>query len=196
MHSVLHAFTHSVVWASVIASAFVALVVTLAVEYLAKPGLEARKDRILEGRRELRTGLKDIKRANSLLSRFVVVTERSDPDNILAEYVAGLKNEILERMNSADEFIDIPESIALEWARIVGLVTSVVISPRQAGSSREDRMIVLKYLGTSLKRFYKYFQTPKWRVRERWILIRRIKSSSVPTDKMYKASEQNNSLPD
>jgi hypothetical protein len=45
---------HSILWASILASAGVALVTTLLVEYLAKPGLEARKDRIIENRREWR----------------------------------------------------------------------------------------------------------------------------------------------
>jgi hypothetical protein len=52
---------HTVLWASIFASAGVALVTTLLIEYFAKPGLEARKDRILEDRRDQRNALKDLR---------------------------------------------------------------------------------------------------------------------------------------
>lgn len=51
---------HSILWASILASAGVAVVTTLAIEYLAKPGLEARKDRILEKRREQRAAINEM----------------------------------------------------------------------------------------------------------------------------------------
>ena len=51
---------HLVLWASLLASAGVAAVTTLLVEYLAKPWLEARKDRILDKGRQQRTALNDI----------------------------------------------------------------------------------------------------------------------------------------
>ena len=54
---------HSILWASILASAGVALVTTLLVEYLAKPGLEARKERILEDKRARRVSVKGILRA-------------------------------------------------------------------------------------------------------------------------------------
>lgn len=64
---------HSTLWASIFASAVVAVVTTLLVEYLAKPGLEARKERILESKRERRTALKNIDRATYLAGRIIAV---------------------------------------------------------------------------------------------------------------------------
>lgn len=51
---------HSVLWAGILASAGVTLVTTLAVENLAKPGLEACKERILENNREWRTAVPNL----------------------------------------------------------------------------------------------------------------------------------------
>jgi hypothetical protein len=70
---------HSVLWASILASAGVALIVTLVVEYFAKPGLEARKDRILEDRREKRAAIKGIKHASILAMKMYALNAPSRP---------------------------------------------------------------------------------------------------------------------
>ena len=78
---------HSVLWASILASAGVALVTTLLVEYLAKPWLEARKDRIVEKNRDQRKGIKDVWQAVIYTVRLQVHIDRVDTGAVLPEYI-------------------------------------------------------------------------------------------------------------
>src|ERR1035438_6660739 len=58
-----------VLWASILAAAAVSVVTTLLVEYLAKPWLELRKDRILEADQRRREVLRGLRQANFLAFR-------------------------------------------------------------------------------------------------------------------------------
>jgi hypothetical protein len=178
MHSILHAFTHSVVWASVIASAFVALVVTLVVEYFAKPGLEARKDRILEDRREQRAAIKDMRRACFLLVR-------------LAYYLAGLMDGTtsVESFNKAMaefsectvrpfEVIRPPEKIEDEWqGTIVVLYRYSSMEPEAQRPKEITENFPLAFARLNL--FHSYFTTAKWHVWRRHKLIKKIKTLTL-----------------
>lgn len=131
MHSILHAFTHSVVWASVVASAFVALVTTLLIEYLAKPGLEARKDRILEKRRELREGVKDIRVSIHLARRLVgfiteglkILIADTGGEQVSVEYINKIKAELSEHVTNAHQVLYPPKSVLEEWEQAIKLLS-------------------------------------------------------------------------
>jgi hypothetical protein len=119
---------HSILWASILASAGVAVVTTLLVEYLAKPGLEARKDRILEDRRQKRSALKDIKRCSSLARQLYVWgrarAEGADEITVaLKEQAQKMAEEIDELAKRAYGPIKVPASVTrlsrfswLEWS--------------------------------------------------------------------------------
>jgi hypothetical protein len=70
---------HSILLASILASAGVALVTTLLVEYLAKPWLEARKERILDKSRQRRAALTNFLRTINLANRLLTATFAGRP---------------------------------------------------------------------------------------------------------------------
>ena len=92
---------HSVLWASILASAGVAIVTTLLVEYLAKPGLEARKERILEDRRQQRTALNNMKQSLYLATRLVLYEEGVNDGSIPPEQFQKAVAEFAEKRNYA-----------------------------------------------------------------------------------------------
>lgn len=68
--------TTGVLWASIVASATVAVITTLLVEYLAKPRLEVRKDRILERSQRRRTALRGLERALTISGRLLALRDK------------------------------------------------------------------------------------------------------------------------
>jgi hypothetical protein len=77
--------------ASILASAGVALVTTLLVEYLAKPSLEVRKDRILETNRDKRKAIKGIWQVHCLLGE-LQLNKKHAPFEIPKEYLENTGN--------------------------------------------------------------------------------------------------------
>ena len=75
---------HSVLWASILASTRVAAVTTLLVECLAKPWLEARKERILQSDRQRRAALNGFKRAAFLAGTLVAYRDMADLSDVLS----------------------------------------------------------------------------------------------------------------
>jgi hypothetical protein len=135
----LHAFTHSVVWASVLAAAVVAAVVTLLVEYLAKPGLEARKDRIIEYSREQRAAVRDISRGAYLAMRlcdYYIITKNIATATEAADYIneEALKTarEIEELIANARPVVYVPTWMTEEWNECIDRVLAFAITLRLA----------------------------------------------------------------
>jgi len=195
MHSILHAFTHSVVWASIIASAVVAAVVTLIIEYLAKPGLEARKERILEKSRQRRTALANFRRAINLAIR--VLPFKDQPPEIvslMAEHIKGIMTDVQPYMLDAGENILAPQSVSREWGYTVSsmyarmTVYSVVLPTLPDGfweGLEEDTK--------QMENFYRLFTTSRWRPFRRRKLIRKIEASPAPST--FISAKERHSLP-
>jgi hypothetical protein len=105
---------HSILWASILASAGVALVTTLLVEYLARPGFEARKKRILEKKRGHRTALGGLGRAIYLAHN--ILTVRDDQDEPVlrmraVQYAADAERLVFD----AYEKLRIPRYLHKDW---------------------------------------------------------------------------------
>lgn len=186
---------HSVLWASILASAGVALVTTLLVEYLAKPGLEARKDRILEKRREQRAAINDMKRASFLLIRLAYYLADIRDDRASKGSFEKALTELSECTVRPFEIIDPPKKIADEWHdAIVVLYRYSSMKPEAQRPASIAEKFPLAYLRLSL--FHSYFNTARWHLWRRHKLIRRIKSATLPSEPIQAASEQIDSLPD
>jgi len=185
----LHAFTHSVVWASVIASVFFAAFVTLLIEYFAKPGLEARKDRILDKGRQRRDAINGTRRANLLAFRFL--TYKDHPKMVEATSVQAdrIAAEIAERTLTAFEYIDVPKSISREWEYVTSSMNAyattfpayTIALPAASPDIPGEYWEGLKEALLQLKDFEDLFFTTKWHPWRRRKLIKKIKSS-VPSD--------------
>lgn len=147
---------HSVSWPSILASALVALVVTLIVEYLAKPRLEARKDRIIEYNRDRRATLKRLSRAANLamwlcdyykrLKDNTTGTEATDhiDEEVLKTAHDHINDEALKVAREIEELIantwgevDVPAWMAEEWKesieRVFAFVTALRLTPAPQG---------------------------------------------------------------
>lgn len=198
MHSVLHAFTHSVVWASVIASAFVAAVVTMIVEYFAKPGLEARKDRILEDRRRQRNALRNLDRCTFLAGRLIGLaqlkpdeydeeimrTQRGQAGKMVAE-IEGIAVDAYEVMN-------VPAWMDDEWRKTLVAVGAFSLGISVKGHAPKDAWEAFDNATDRLDDFIALFATSKWHHWRRRELIRKIKSSSAP--KTFKPAQEEDGL--
>jgi hypothetical protein len=165
---------HSILWASII-SAGVALVTTLLIEYFAKPGLEARKDRIIENRRAERAAVSSIRRAILLAASVGGFIGQVDKGTVLPEYVANIVTELSECVFNVYTTIERPKPFADEWTAAAASVVWFAATFNQSAPSEEK----IKYLGglrRQLSNFNKYFMVPKWRVQRRHGLINRIKT--------------------
>lgn len=168
---------HSILWASILASAGVAVVTTLLVEYLAKPWLEARKDRILEKDRERREGIKDLQRCLLLIARLRGHADKDADVEIPEEYQSPFWAELSERMVNAYEALDPPESVLLEFAYLMTGIEAYAHRVRH-GRSREEVSKDLEPASNIMLLFYESFSTPRWRLRIRRNLEIRILSLS------------------
>ncbi len=183
MHSVLHAFTHSVVWASVIASAFVAAVITLLIEYLAKPRLEARKERILEKGRQRRTALTNFRRAINLANRLPAI--KGQPFEIVStmdEYIKRSATDLQEYTLAAGEFIDAPESVSREWEYILSSMNAyATVLPSALQHLPDDFWERFEESVSQMKVFHRLFATSRWHPLRRRKLIRKIEAAPAPS---------------
>jgi hypothetical protein len=195
MHSVLHAFTHSVVWASVI----VALITTLAVEYLAKPGLEARKDRVLEKKKKQRESLNNMRRAYSLACMLEPYYEALVKDKLPVEHLTKVTDELAEIVMTAYQNINIhpPGTIGKEW----GLATAEIHLFAIRFSEVHESVDSWVYFVAALAKFgifYEYFGLPKWRLWRRRKLIAELKTMPSPSGyiEQRNRAKKTDSLPD
>src|SRR5215469_8161602 len=67
-----------VIWISAVVSAVIAGVVTLAIEYAAKPWLEARKDRITEQSKMRRDAIRDLQHVSALTGGVMALGDKLD----------------------------------------------------------------------------------------------------------------------
>ena len=105
---------HSVLWASIFASGGVALLTTLLVEYFAKPSLEARKERILEKKREHRAALRELGRAIYLAHNILAVRDDQEEPVLRKrriQYAADAERLVLD----AYEKLRIPREVYSDW---------------------------------------------------------------------------------
>jgi len=188
------------VWASVTASAFVAVVTTLLVEYLAKPGLEVRKDRTLEDRKELRTGVKDIRASIHLARRLQGFITKGLEDliadtggeKISVEYINKIKAELSERATNAFQVLYPPKSILAEWERAIIIVEALALTFSRE-ISPETMEEYLDPVLEVLELFYDYFGTQRLHLWRRRRLVNTIKETSLAEAAWLALAEQTGS---
>jgi hypothetical protein len=187
---------HSVSWPSILASALVALVVTLVVEYLAKPGLEARKDRIIEYNREQRAALKRVRRAANLamwLCNYykgwkdsTTVTDAADHINEEALKVA---REIEELIISSRREVDVPAWMNEEWTestdQVFAFVTSLRLTPAPAevyvwSKPGDDMWAKFRAAAIRLYNLTTWLGMSDRHLRRKRKFVREVKSSPLP----------------
>lgn len=185
---------HSILWASVLASAGVAVVTTLLVEYLAKPGLEVRKDRILEAKQEQRAAINDMRRASLLLIRMAYYLAGLRDGTTSAQAFEKALTEFCECTVRPFEVINPPKKIADEWHdTIVALYRYSSMEPEVQRPTAIQERFPLAFARLGL--FHTYFTTAKWHIRRRHQLIKRIKWLGSPDGLEQALSTQTDSPP-
>lgn len=187
---------HSVLWASILASAGVAVVTTLLVEYLAKPGLEARKERILESKREQRAALKSITRC-TFLARRVSNLGRAEADRYgrkvvrtLSAKAKAMAAEIEELIvPSTREIFDGPAWMIDEWHNSVIIMEGFSIFFRSIDAPPEGAWEELKSAADRMDDFVTLLTTSNWHLWRRHKLIKKIKSSPMPSRERHQRED-------
>lgn len=184
----MHWLTHSVVWTSI----FAAIFTTLAVEYFAKPWLEARKDRILEDKRELRALIRDVRRSTGLIEDMACYSVEDNP-----EYVSKIPAELSESMFKVRVGLQssLPKSLLNQWSIVTTGVEGVAVKYGTETPAEKVREVLCP-AAERLELFYSFFTTPKLHLWRRRQLIRKINSSYVEMEERLKRYEESNSLPD
>jgi hypothetical protein len=197
MQSILHAFTHSVVWASVIASVFFAAFVTLLIEYFAKPGLEARKERILENRREQRTAIKNAKRAAYLADRLRHTDHQVKGDYINARWKDFLRGEEKDLMAEIEELAENGFVTLYLGSAFNDTFSEALYSLSQFPKLYRANIDIdnehweqITFFAKMVDDFATLLTTSKWHPMRRQRLVRKISSSYLPGDPRSKGERK------
>lgn len=174
---------HSILWASILASAGVALVTTLLVEYLARPWLEVRKDRIVEKGRQRRDAINNFRRALNLANKFLAYKgQPPEAFSLLDDQIKRTLTDMQEHMLTAFEFIDVPESVSREWEYTATAIHAhSVIPPAMLPNMPDVFWEGFEDSFQRMKAFHKLFKLSKWHRWRRRKLIRKIVSSPAPS---------------
>jgi hypothetical protein len=170
---------HSILWTSILASAGVAVLTTLLVEYLAKPGLEARKERILEDRRQKRHALGDIRRVAGLGEFLHACCSEGDWRGktkraaTLREEIYKLAVEMDDLMKSAYGVMGVPEWMDEEWSDAAATVSGFSIRIRAGENAPAEAWDDFEKAVTWLWAFVGFSQMSRvWRRRKAFELIK------------------------
>jgi hypothetical protein len=168
---------HSISWPTLLASAVVALATTLLVEYLAKPWLEARKDRILDKGRQHRTALNGVKRSTLLLYRLMVYRNNPQMIHLMNERIARVMAEVEENMLTAFGFMNIPQSVGKQWDDTTSALNAYSLAfPTVMQNPPDDYWTDLYAAFCQLRNFEMLLSISKWHVLRRRKLVSEIKS--------------------
>lgn len=189
-------------WASVLASACVAAFITLLIEYLAKPQLEARKERILENRREQRDALKKLDRCTFLAGKLIGLAQLKpgeyDEEIMRAqkEEAGKMVAEIEGLAGDAYEVMNVPAWMDDEWRKTIGAVGAFSLGISIKGKAPMDAWETFDSATDRLDDIIILCATSKWHPWRRRKLVKKIKPPSRTNDFKQAVSEQSGSLPD
>jgi hypothetical protein len=164
---------HSVVWASVLASAAVAAVTTLIIEYLAKPWLDARKDRIIEDDRQKRAAIKAIKRSIFLMASLHTFEDDKEHTVSYAARIRSNAAEIEKALIDAYQVINVPQSVLPEWIAAAGVVVGFAMAFQDKEGAPSSNF---KLASDRLNIFIKLLEVRRFHILHRRKLIQELKA--------------------
>jgi hypothetical protein len=195
----MHSSQHSqILWASIVASAAVAALVTLLVEYLAKPQLEARKERILEKNQQRRTALLGLRRIANLPQRIAfykvaeALGEFASSEDDAPPAADGRERMHIAIMEAQDLLVTAFELLAPSssylklWQGEVGAVMAylsfIVVDPNQKAPKFATLIV------EGLTYYADLFTLSWWRWRRRYSLLKKIKEIDTWKDRQWSAA--------
>lgn len=150
---------------TVLIPALVAAIITLGIEYVAKPRLEVRKDRILEAARNERE-------LQAALSRMHVLTVMVSDISLLEVGRQAYVREVNRLQTAADDVLDLAMVVGAQHrspdvASVVGMTTSYAKGfAANVGEGTEElnelRLARLKDLSTVVGLLLAYFKASRW----------------------------------
>jgi hypothetical protein len=166
MHS---ASQSQVLWVSILVSAIVAGFVTILIEYLAKPRLEARKERILDAHRREREAIEGLRRAvqrGNLLYSFAKGKYADDEptQGRMKKWIS----EIDQSIDMALTTLNVPHPLNDKWQLTLGYITGSLAKDTPPGEKDMERMIPVF---DELDLYVTLLSTPWWHHRRRRRII-------------------------
>lgn len=160
-----------ILWASILASAVVAGFVTILIEYLAKPRLEARKERILDAYRQEREALRGLRRA---VQRAGIMCEIS---GIKGTYEALAQDRMRKLGAEVDQLVDAafvaltaPRSLDHSWKYTAGFISGFMTNA-QVDPPDGDAMSQAMPIFEDLELYRTLFEIPRWHWRQRRLIV-------------------------
>jgi hypothetical protein len=166
---------HSVLWASIFASAGVALVTTLLVEYFAKPTLEARKERILEKKRGHRTALRDLARAMYLADN-ILHARANQKEPLVRKKTVEFAEDIERLVFDSYERLRVPRYLFKDWTDVSRDIIGIAMLIRERPLS-DEQWEEFSSAYDMLEQYYFLAEVPAWNQRKRFKMIHEIESS-------------------
>jgi hypothetical protein len=163
-------------WASVAASILVALVTTLLIEYLAKPRLEVRKDRILEADRKRRANLDDLHHCMVAAQEIVSLCDLPLEAELLHERAIERARGIEARLEQVWE-LDVPPDVQDAWLRLTAAMSATALQIQVDGPTAD----LCEYLDAEADLAFGFEVLLRTR-RVRWIRRRSLKRKICERD--------------
>jgi len=151
----------NILWAGILASTGVAALTTMIIEYLAKPQLEARKERILEHNRHQRTALQGLKRAVWYSGELLSLRDWQSADFWRSRTIK-LAGEIAQWVETAQEVIEPPNSLYDDWTTTTAGVEAFQVWAQNAPPTKHVWDEFDKF-ANHLQDYVHLFLTPRWR---------------------------------
>lgn len=174
----MHGASGTVLWVSIVASAIVAALITLLIEYVAKPSLEARKERILERHRQFRSALRGLERAKYVGDQISDLRKHLDLE-YFRNRVMQFAEELEPLVDKAVEVIDVPASLEYDWGKCAGLAIGFRTLV-QARENDDSMWNLFNHVVKKLNNYCDLFDTPRTRWLRRRKLIQEIRSHPLP----------------
>jgi len=166
--------TSHVLWVSIVASTTVAAFTTLLIEYLAKPRLEARKERILDDNRQLRSALRGLQRAVGLTGQIIGLQDQHE-DKIFNDRIIQYATEVERLLTFAWEEISVPRSLKEDWMQsTTAVVVFAALVQEGTTSIKEEAWEEVEMIARRLRQYALLFTTSRWRPRRRYVLMHQI----------------------
>src|SRR6266566_1110490 len=166
-----------VLWASIVASTAVAAFTTLLIEYIAKPRLEARKERILDDYRQHRTAVQGLQRLVGLMGQIIGLRDQHEY-KILRDRSIQYATEVERLVDFSWAELGVPYSLKEDWTNCTTGVAVFAALLQDGQVPAEEAWTEVEILARRLEQYARLFTISRWRLRQRTHLVYELVQSS------------------
>lgn len=165
-----------VFWLSIIGSALVAAVVTLLLEYFAKPALEVRKDRVLHQARAKRETIAAMRRATFAIGR--ILTYRHEEPDAWNDHIVNLAKSAEEIVIDSVPKLDVDDTLDDWWYKVTPVTCGFLILVQHEWPS-EDAWDDIDRASDQLEAILDAAELPRYRVLKRRRLLENLERAET-----------------